>query len=146
MIAGPCAIEGREILFDIARQVKDAGANILRGGAYKPRTSPYSFQGMGEEGLSILREVGDALQMPVVTEVMDPRQVALVDRYTDIFQIGARNMQNFNLLNEVGQTKRPRAAQAGHERHGSRPAHVRRIHPGRRQQARDFVRARSTEF
>jgi 3-deoxy-7-phosphoheptulonate synthase len=106
MIAGPCAIEGREILFDIARQVKQAGANILRGGAYKPRTSPYSFQGLGEDGLKILREVGDELQMPVVTEVMDPRQVALVDRYTDIFQIGARNMQNFNLLNEVGQTKR----------------------------------------
>src|SRR5260370_429774 len=107
MIAGPCAIEGREILFDIARQVKAAGANILRGGAYKPRTSPYSFQGLGEEGLKILRAAGDELQMPVVTEVMDPRQVALVDRYTDIFQIGARNMQNFNLLNEVGQTKRP---------------------------------------
>jgi 3-deoxy-7-phosphoheptulonate synthase len=107
MIAGPCAIEGREILLDIAVHVKRAGANILRGGAYKPRTSPYSFQGLGEEGLQILRDVGDELQMPVVTEVMDPRQVAFVDRYTDIFQIGARNMQNFNLLNEVGQTKRP---------------------------------------
>src|SRR5260221_224247 len=107
MIAGPCAIEGRDILLDIARHVKAAGANILRGGAYKPRTSPYSFQGLGEEGLKILRAVGDELQMPVVTEVMDPRQVALVDRYTDIFQVGARNMQNFNLLNEVGQTKRP---------------------------------------
>src|SRR5205085_4734105 len=106
MIAGPCAIEGRDILLGIARDVKAAGANILRGGAYKPRTSPYSFQGLGEDGLKILREVGDELQMPVVTEVMDPRQVALVDRYTDIFQIGARNMQNFNLLNEVGQTKR----------------------------------------
>jgi 3-deoxy-7-phosphoheptulonate synthase len=107
MIAGPCAIEGREILLEIARHVKAAGANILRGGAYKPRTSPYSFQGLGEEGLQILRDVGDELHMPVVTEVMDPRQVALVDRYTDIFQIGARNMQNFNLLSEVGQTKRP---------------------------------------
>ena len=107
MIAGPCAIEGREILFDIARHVKAAGANILRGGAYKPRTSPYSFQGLGEDGLAILREVGDELEMPVVTEVMDPRQVELVDRYTDIFQIGARNMQNFNLLSEVGQTRRP---------------------------------------
>ena len=107
MIAGPCAIEGREILFDIARHVKAAGANILRGGSYKPRTSPYSFQGLGEDGLAILREVGDELEMPVVTEVMDPRQVELVDRYTDIFQIGARNMQNFNLLSEVGQTRRP---------------------------------------
>lgn len=107
MIAGPCAIEGPEILLEIAKLVKAAGANILRGGAFKPRTSPYSFQGMGDEGLKILRSVGDELQMPVVTEVMDTRQVELVDRYTDIFQIGARNMQNFNLLSEVGQTKRP---------------------------------------
>ena len=107
MIAGPCAIEGEEILMEIAKSVKAAGANILRGGAFKPRTSPYSFQGLGEEGLKILRRVGDELQMPVVTEVMDTRQVELIDRYTDIFQIGARNMQNFNLLSEVGQTKRP---------------------------------------
>lgn len=107
MIAGPCAIEGREILLEIGRSVKEAGANILRGGAYKPRTSPYSFQGLGEEGLKVLREVGDELQMPVVTEVMDPRQVSLVARFSDIIQIGARNMQNFNLLSEVGQTKRP---------------------------------------
>lgn len=107
MIAGPCAIEGEEILLEIAQKVKAAGANILRGGAFKPRTSPYSFQGMGDEGLKILRRVGDELQMPVVTEVMDTRQVELVNRYTDIFQIGARNMQNFNLLSEVGQTNRP---------------------------------------
>lgn len=107
MIAGPCAIEGEEILLDIATKVKAAGANILRGGAFKPRTSPYAFQGLGEDGLKILRAVGDALKMPVVTEVMDTRQVELVDRYADMFQIGARNMQNFNLLSEVGQTKRP---------------------------------------
>src|SRR5204862_8123884 len=107
MIAGPCAIEGEEILLEIATAVKTAGANVLRGGAFKPRTSPYSFQGLGEEGLKILRSVGDAMNMPVVTEVMDTRQVELIDRYTDIFQIGARNMQNFNLLSEVGQTKRP---------------------------------------
>jgi 3-deoxy-7-phosphoheptulonate synthase len=107
MIAGPCAIEGEDVLMEIARSVKAAGANILRGGAFKPRTSPYSYQGMGEEGLKILRRVGDELQMPVVTEVMDPRQVELIDRYTDLFQIGARNMQNFNLLTEVGQTNRP---------------------------------------
>jgi 3-deoxy-7-phosphoheptulonate synthase len=107
MIAGPCAIEGEEILMEIGRAVKAAGANVLRGGAFKPRTSPYSFQGMGEEGLKILRRVGDELRMPVVTEVMDPRQVELVSRYTDVFQIGARNMQNFNLLSEVGQTKQP---------------------------------------
>ncbi|MBX3439706.1 MAG: 3-deoxy-7-phosphoheptulonate synthase [Planctomycetaceae bacterium] len=107
MIAGPCAIEGEDVLLEIARSVKAAGANILRGGAFKPRTSPYSYQGLGEEGLKILRRVGDELQMPVVTEVMDPRQVELIDKYTDIFQIGARNMQNFNLLTEVGHTNRP---------------------------------------
>lgn len=107
LIAGPCAIEGEEILRDIATSVKAAGANVLRGGAFKPRTSPYSFQGLGEEGLKILRKVGDELGMPVVTEVMDPRQVGLIDKYTDMFQIGARNMQNFNLLMEVGRTQRP---------------------------------------
>ena len=107
MIAGPCAIESEEVLDTIASQVKAAGANILRGGAFKPRTSPYSFQGLGEAGLKILRSIGDKYDMPVVTEVMDPRQVDLVNRYTDMFQIGARNMQNFDLLKEVGQTKRP---------------------------------------
>ncbi len=107
MIAGPCAIESAERLDAIAKSVKAAGANILRGGAFKPRTSPYAFQGMGEDGLKILRDTGDKYGMPVVTEVMDPRRVELVDRYTDMFQIGARNMQNFNLLTEVGQTRRP---------------------------------------
>lgn len=107
MIAGPCAIEGEEVLLEIAKSVKAAGASILRGGAFKPRTSPYSFQGMGEPGLKILRDVGHSLGMPVVTEVMDPRQVALVERYADMFQIGARNMQNFDLLREVGQCRKP---------------------------------------
>ncbi len=107
MIAGPCAVEGREILDDIAGKVKKAGANLLRGGAFKPRTSPYSFQGLGEEGLKILRDTGHKHDMPVVTEVMDPRQIPLVERYADMFQIGARNMQNFDLLKEVGQTKKP---------------------------------------
>jgi 3-deoxy-7-phosphoheptulonate synthase len=107
MIAGPCAVESAELLDEIAGHVKAAGANILRGGAYKPRTSPYSFQGLGEDGLKILRDVGDRHGMPVVTEVMDPRQVAVVDRYADMYQIGARNMQNFDLLKEVGQTRRP---------------------------------------
>src|SRR5690606_36749987 len=90
-----------------AGAVRAAGANILRGGAFKPRTSPYAFQGMAEEGLKILRDVGDKHGMPVVTEVMDPRRVELVDKYTDMLQIGARNMQNFSLLTEVGQTKKP---------------------------------------
>jgi 3-deoxy-7-phosphoheptulonate synthase len=107
MIAGPCAVEGAEVLDTIAREVKAAGANILRGGAFKPRTSPYSFQGMGEEGLKILRDIGDKHDMPVVTEVMDPRQVEMVERHADMFQVGARNMQNFDLLKEVGQAKKP---------------------------------------
>jgi 3-deoxy-7-phosphoheptulonate synthase len=107
MIAGPCAIESLEILDTIAGHVKAAGANILRGGAFKPRTSPYSFQGLGEEGLKMLRDVGRKHDMPVVTEVMDPRQVDLVNSYADMFQIGARNMQNFDLLKEVGQARKP---------------------------------------
>src|SRR5437016_5709165 len=107
MIAGPCAIEGTEVLNTIAGKVKAAGANILRGGAFKPRTSPYSFQGLGEDGLKILRDMGAKHDMPVVTEVMDPRQVELVHRYADMYQVGARNMQNFDLLREVGQTKKP---------------------------------------
>lgn len=107
MIAGPCAIEGEAVLNEIAEKVRDAGANILRGGAFKPRTSPYSFQGLGEDGLKMLRAAGERFGMPVVTEVMDPRQVELVERYADIFQIGARNMQNFDLLKEVGKTRIP---------------------------------------
>jgi len=107
MIAGPCAIESEPLLEEIAGQVVRAGANILRGGAFKPRTSPYSFQGLGEDGLRILRAVGDRIGMPVVTEVMDPRQVELVEAHADMFQIGARNMQNFDLLKEVGKTRTP---------------------------------------
>jgi 3-deoxy-7-phosphoheptulonate synthase len=107
MIAGPCAIEGAALLDDIAAKIKAAGANILRGGAFKPRTSPYSFQGLGEEGLRILQDVGRKHDLPTVSEVMDPRQVPLVEKYADMLQIGARNMQNFDLLKEVGQTRRP---------------------------------------
>jgi 3-deoxy-7-phosphoheptulonate synthase len=107
MIAGPCAIEGEAILMEIAEQARDAGANVLRGGAFKPRTSPYSFQGLGEDGLKILKAAGERFGMPVVTEVMDPRQVELVERYADMIQVGARNMQNFDLLKEVGRTRSP---------------------------------------
>src|SRR5829696_6572291 len=107
MIAGPCAIEGYEVLDTIAKYVKAGGANILRGGAFKPRTSPYAFQGMGEDGLKILRDAGQKYEMPVVTEVMDPRQVDLVCRYADMLQIGARNMQNFDLLKECGKANKP---------------------------------------
>ena len=107
MIAGPCAVESLEGLDTIAGLVKKAGANILRGGAFKPRTSPYAFQGMGEDGLKILRDVGNKHGMPVVTEVMDPRQVGLIEQWADMFQVGARNMQNFDLLKEIGQTRKP---------------------------------------
>jgi 3-deoxy-7-phosphoheptulonate synthase len=107
MIAGPCAVETYEVMDTVAKFVKAGGANILRGGAFKPRTSPYAFQGHGEAGLKILREVGDKYDMPVVTEVMDPRQVDLVCRYADMLQVGARNMQNFDLLKECGKAKKP---------------------------------------
>jgi 3-deoxy-7-phosphoheptulonate synthase len=107
MIAGPCAVESYERLDQIAGSIRAAGANMLRGGAFKPRTSPYAYQGMGEDGLKILRDVGEKHKMPVVTEVMDPRYVDLVERYTDMIQVGARNMQNFSLLTEVGRTKKP---------------------------------------
>ncbi len=107
LIAGPCAVENYEQMHTIGQAVREAGAAILRGGAFKPRTSPYSFQGLGEEGLRILRAVGDELGMPVVTEVMDPRRVELVSQYADMLQIGARNMQNFTLLSEVGKTHKP---------------------------------------
>ena len=106
-IAGPCSVEGKGLI-DIARAVKRSGATMLRGGAYKPRTSPYSYQGMGEKGLDILLEASAELDMPVVTEVMDPRDVQLfLDKGIDVMQIGARNAQNFPLLREVGKTRTP---------------------------------------
>jgi len=107
VMAGPCTIESREQLFDTAQAVIAQGATIVRGGAYKPRTSPYSFQGLGEEGLRYLAEVRAELGVPVVTEVMDKATLPLVAHYADILQIGARNMQNYSLLRAVGQTTRP---------------------------------------
>ncbi len=107
VVAGPCAVEDRETLATVAAATRDAGAAILRGGAFKPRTSPYSFQGLGEEGLKLLRDVGDEFGMPVVTEVVDVRDVEVVTRYADMVQIGARNVQNFNLLQEVGRCGLP---------------------------------------
>jgi len=107
IMAGPCAIEDEETLRQIAREVKNAGARVLRGGAYKPRTSPYSFQGLGVDGLKMLKRVGDQMSLVTVSEVMDPRDVELASDYVDILQIGARNMQNFNLLKEVGTSKKP---------------------------------------
>ncbi len=107
VIAGPCSIESADQLREAARAVADAGAGLLRGGAFKPRTSPYSFQGLGEEGLKLLQDVGGETGLPTVTEVMDVRDVELVCRYADVLQVGARNMQNYRLLTEVGHTNRP---------------------------------------
>ncbi|MFR0584638.1 3-deoxy-7-phosphoheptulonate synthase [Limosilactobacillus mucosae] len=107
LMAGPCSVESAEHVLKMAKVAKNAGATVLRGGAFKPRTSPYSFQGLGKEGLIALRKAADQLELDVVTEVMDPEQVPLVEEYTDIFQIGARNMQNFSLLKAVGKTRKP---------------------------------------
>lgn len=107
VIAGPCSVEGREMLLATAGAVRRAGASLLRGGAFKPRTSPYAFQGIGEEGLELLAEARRVSGLPVVTEVMDTRQVELVAEHADVLQIGARNMQNFALLAEVGRSGRP---------------------------------------
>ena len=107
VMAGPCTVEGRDMLIETARWVKQCGATLLRGGAYKPSTSPYSFQGMGKDGLEILAEARAITGLPVITEVLDPRDVPLVEEYADILQIGARNMQNFNLLKECGKAKKP---------------------------------------
>ena len=107
VMAGPCSVESREQIMDIAHAVRAAGATMLRGGAFKPRTSPYAFQGMGEAGLKLLREAADATGMLVVTEVMAPAEVPLVAQYADIFQIGTRNMQNYSLLHAVGEAHRP---------------------------------------
>jgi len=107
VMAGPCSVESRDQLFNVAEQIAKAGARALRGGAFKPRSSPYSFQGMGLEGLKILREAGDRFNLLVISEVMEISQISLMLPYIDIFQVGARNMQNFNLLRELGKEKKP---------------------------------------
>ncbi|MHB1127191.1 MAG: 3-deoxy-7-phosphoheptulonate synthase [Bacillota bacterium] len=107
VIAGPCAVENRDQLLETAEIVRAAGATMLRGGAFKPRTSPYSFQGLEEEGLKILAEARDRTGLAIVTEVMDPRSVDIVNEYCDVLQVGARNMQNFNLLKELGKVNKP---------------------------------------
>jgi 3-deoxy-7-phosphoheptulonate synthase len=107
VMAGPCSVESREQLFTVAEQIAKAGARALRGGAFKPRSSPYSFQGMGLEGLKLLREAGDRFNLLVISEVMEISQISLMLPYVDIFQVGARNMQNFNLLRELGKEKKP---------------------------------------
>ena len=107
IIAGPCSVESRSQILEAAYAVKEAGATALRGGAFKPRTSPYSFQGMGEEGLELLAEASEATGLPVVTEAMSPEQILLVEKYADVIQIGARNMQNYTLLNAAGESRKP---------------------------------------
>lgn len=107
VMAGPCTVETREQVLETARAVRRSGATILRGGAFKPSTSPYGFQGLGEDGLKILAEAKEETGLRIVTEVMDPRNVELVSRYADLLQVGTRNMQNFDLLKEVGQGKKP---------------------------------------
>jgi 3-deoxy-7-phosphoheptulonate synthase len=107
VMAGPCSAENEEQVFTTAAACKKAGAKILRGGAFKPRSSPYSFQGLGEEGLRMLREAADQHNMKLVSEVMDASQIDLVGRYSDIYQVGARNMQNYTLLRELGRTRKP---------------------------------------
>jgi 3-deoxy-7-phosphoheptulonate synthase len=107
VVAGPCAVEGLDVLLEIARAVKAAGARVLRGGAFKPRTSPYAFRGLGKDGLEFLAAAREETGLPVVTEVMDTRDVPLVERHADMLQIGSRNMHNFALLAEVGRTRKP---------------------------------------
>ncbi|MEA1885377.1 MAG: 3-deoxy-7-phosphoheptulonate synthase [Thermotogota bacterium] len=107
VIAGPCSVESEKQTVETAIGVKNAGANMLRGGAFKPRTSPYAFQGLGLEGLKILEKAKKETGLPIVTEVVDPRDVTWVSEYADVLQIGARNMQNFSLLREVGRVKKP---------------------------------------
>jgi len=107
VMAGPCAVESEQQLLDTARAVKAAGATILRGGAFKPSTSPYQFRGLGERGLELLAKVKKEVGLPIITEVMTPGEVEMVSKHSDILQVGARNMQNFNLLEEVGKTGKP---------------------------------------
>src|SRR5262249_5603949 len=107
VMAGPCAVESRDQLMTTAHAVKAAGAKILRGGAYKPRTSPYAFQGLKEQGLDLLAEARAATGLPVITEIVDTRDVEIVAEHADILQVGARNMQNFALLEAVGHAKKP---------------------------------------
>jgi 3-deoxy-7-phosphoheptulonate synthase len=107
VMAGPCSVEGREMILETAHAVKEAGATVLRGGAYKPRSSPYSFQGLGEDGLRFLAEAREQTGLPIITEVMDGADIELVAEYTDIFQVGARNTQNYTLLKALGKTNKP---------------------------------------
>ncbi|MDR9769831.1 3-deoxy-7-phosphoheptulonate synthase [Acetomicrobium sp.] len=146
IIAGPCAVEGEEQIVKTAQSIKDSGATALRGGAYKPRTSPYSFQGLGAEGLALLSEAKKATGLPIVTEVMTPEDIDFMLPHADILQVGSRNMQNFSLLKALGQGGQTRLAQTRHDGHHRRVASSRRIHHGRRQLQRHTLRAWNKEL
>jgi 3-deoxy-7-phosphoheptulonate synthase len=127
IIAGPCSVESKSQILETAHAVREAGANALRGGVFKPRTSPYAFQGLGEEGLEYLAEAREQTGMPIVVEIMSQTQLELMLKYVDVFQVGARNMQNFNLLRALGETRKTILLKRGLERHHRRTAHVCRI-------------------
>ena len=141
-MAGPCSAETEEQVNTTAAAVKKAGAKILRGGAFKPRSSPYSFQGLGEEGLRMLRDAANQHDLKLVSEVMDISQIELIEKYCDMFQVGARNMQNFTLLRELGARAKAGAAEARHLGDHRGVAPVGRVHPERRQHRRRPLRAR----
>ena len=141
MIAGPCSVETEEQTLATARAVKAAGATALRGGAFKPRTSPYSFQGLKEDGLKILAAARDETGLAVVTEVIATEDIPLVAYYADVLQIGARNMQNYRLLEAVGEAGKPVLLEARSQRHARRAAVGGRVHPQCRQPERDALRA-----
>ena len=132
-MAGPCSVESEKQIMQAAEGVAKAGAKMLRGGAFKPRTSPYDFQGMEEEGLKLLQKAKRETGLGIITEVMSDRDVDLVAEYADIMQIGARNMQNFVAAESAGQMRAPGAAEARAELHHQRTAHVRRVHRRARQ-------------
>ena len=146
IMAGPCSVEDEDQMVSTARAVKAAGATVLRGGAFKPRTSPYSFRGMGIEGLELLDMAKQETGLPIITEVMSPRDVDIVAQYADILQVGARNMQNYNLLDEVGETNKPvmvkRGLAASYEEWLLAAEYV----MGRRQRERNTLRARHSRL
>ena len=146
VIAGPCSVESEAQTLDIARAVKAGGANMLRGGAFKPRSSPYAFQGLGLKGLKILVKAREETGLPIVSEALDTRDVAWMCDYVDVIQIGARNMQNFPLLKEAGKTRMPVLLKRGMNSTLLRMAQLRRIHPQRRQRQRHPLRARHPDL
>ena len=145
LIAGPCAVESREQLLETAIAVRDAGGTLLRGGAYKPRTSPYAFQGLGEEGLALLAEAKAETGLPVITEVMDPRELESVLEVADVLQIGSRNMQNYPPADRGRPFRRAGTAQARPVEHDRRAAVLGRVHPQGGQRVGDAVRARDPD-